>query len=434
MIRVTETSQTSLAAADFAAAAEALAPTDRLLLTAYPGDSGSRQPIHTVYVPGDRYAPGLAREWGDAALAAVEGVGGIERLVAALGIADADRTTVAERVLAKLGSEPIEDLRIDFEDGFGDRGDAAEDAAVVAAAEALADDLAAGTAPPFVGIRFKCFEADTRERGIRTLDLFLTTLVSRTGPAGLPDGLVLTLPKVTTVAQVEVMVGLLERLEGALELAQGRLGFEVQVETPQLIIGAGGTIPVAELLHRGAGRITGLHYGTYDYSASLGIAAAQQSMEHPAADFAKQVMQVAVAGTGVRLSDGSTNVVPAGDEASTIAAWQLHGRLVRRSLERAYYQGWDLHPAHLPSRFAASYAFFRDGVEQVATRLRNYVEQNTDGFLDEPATARALAGFLARGVQSGAVSSEELADRVGIGESELVALAYPRRDTPVTKE
>ncbi|MBO2988749.1 aldolase [Leucobacter tardus] len=423
-----------MGAADFAAAAEALAPTDRLLATAYPGDPGNRQPIHTVYVPGDRYAAGLAQQWGDAARSAVDGVGGIDRLVAELGIAAADRPIVAERVLAKLDAEPIEDLRIDFEDGFGDRGDAAEDAAVVAAAEALAADAAAGTAPPFVGIRFKCFEADTRERGIRTLDLFLTTLVAQTGAAGLPDGLVLTLPKVTTVAQVEVMVGLLERLESALELAPGRLGFEVQVETPQLIIGAGGTMPVAELLHRGAGRITGLHYGTYDYSASLGIAAAQQSMEHPAADFAKQVMQVAVAGTGVRLSDGSTNVIPAGDEASTIAAWQLHGRLVRRSLERAYYQGWDLHPAHLPSRFAASYAFFRDGLEQVAARLRNYVEQNTDGFLDEPATARALAGFLARGVQSGAVSAAELTDRVGISESALVALAYPRRDTHATKE
>ncbi|GAA2177824.1 hypothetical protein GCM10009847_05450 [Leucobacter tardus] len=434
MSAVAETVQTSLGAADFAAAAEALAPTDRLLATAYPGDPGNRQPIHTVYVPGDRYAAGLAQQWGDAARSAVDGVGGIDRLVAELGIAAADRPIVAERVLAKLDAEPIEDLRIDFEDGFGDRGDAAEDAAVVAAAEALAADAAAGTAPPFVGIRFKCFEADTRERGIRTLDLFLTTLVAQTGAAGLPDGLVLTLPKVTTVAQVEVMVGLLERLESALELAPGRLGFEVQVETPQLIIGAGGTMPVAELLHRGAGRITGLHYGTYDYSASLGIAAAQQSMEHPAADFAKQVMQVAVAGTGVRLSDGSTNVIPAGDEASTIAAWQLHGRLVRRSLERAYYQGWDLHPAHLPSRFAASYAFFRDGLEQVAARLRNYVEQNTDGFLDEPATARALAGFLARGVQSGAVSAAELTDRVGISESALVALAYPRRDTHATKE
>ena len=429
-----ETAQTSLGAADFAAAAEALAPTDRLLATAYPGDPGNRQPIHTVYVPGDRYAAGLAQQWGDAARSAVDGVGGIDRLVTELGIAAADRAIVAERVLAKLDAEPIEDLRIDFEDGFGDRGDAAEDAAVVAAAEALAADAAAGTAPPFVGIRFKCFEADTRERGIRTLDLFLTTLVAQTGAAGLPDGLVLTLPKVTTVAQVEVMVGLLERLESALDLAPGRLGFEVQVETPQLIIGAGGTMPVAELLHRGAGRITGLHYGTYDYSASLGIAAAQQSMEHPAADFAKHVMQVAVAGTGVRLSDGSTNVIPAGDEASTIAAWQLHGRLVRRSLERAYYQGWDLHPAHLPSRLAASYAFFRDGLEQVAARLRNYVEQNTDGFLDEPATARALAGFLARGVQSGAVSAAELTDRVGISESALVALAYPRRDTPATKE
>lgn len=425
---VTATPKTSLGAGDLAGAEEALASTDLLLETAYPGDSGERQPIHTVYVPGDRYSAGLAGEWGATALTAVEAFGGFDRLVAELGVAEADRGAIAERARAKLAAEPIEDLRIDFEDGFGDRGDAAEDAAVVAAAHALADDLAAGTAPPFVGIRFKCFEADTRDRGIRTLDLFLTTLVGRTGPEGLPVGLVLTLPKVTTVPQVEVMVRLLERLESELGLPARCLGFEVQVETPQLIVGAGGTIPVAELLHRGDGRITGLHYGTYDYSASLGVAAAQQSMEHPAADFAKQVMQVAAAGTGVRLSDGSTNVIPGGDEASTLAAWQLHARLVRRSLERAYYQGWDLHPAHLPSRFVASYAFFRDGVEQVATRLRNYVEHNTDGFLDEPATARALAGFLARGVQSGAVSGEELADRVGITEQQLVALAYPRRD------
>lgn len=424
---MTTHSQTSLDAGDLAAAARSLVATDRLLETAYPGDSGARQPIHTVYIPADRYEAGFAAGWGQAACDTVEQFGGFDRLVTELGVDAADRGSVAERVREKLESEPIEDLRIDFEDGYGDRGDEEEDAAVLAAAEALAADLDAGTAPPFVGIRFKCFEAPTRERGIRTLDLFLTALIERVGAAGLPEGLILTLPKVTTVQQVEVMVQLLERLETELGLPYGRLTFEVQVETPQLIIGAAGTFPVAEMLHRGAGRITGLHYGTYDYSASLGIAAAQQSMEHPAADFAKQVMQVAVAGTGVRVSDGSTNVVPGGDEASTLAAWQLHARLVRRSLERAYYQGWDLHPAHLPSRFVASYAFFRDGVDQVSTRLRNYVQQNTDGFLDEPATARALAGFLARGVQSGAVSRAELADTVGITEDELIALAYPRR-------
>ncbi|KAB1656750.1 aldolase [Pseudoclavibacter chungangensis] len=411
--------------ADYAHADAALAATDRLLDEQYPGDAGTRQPIHTVYVPADRYRPGLAGEWGAQARAALDAAGGVERLVADLGVAEADRAVVAERVLEKLAREPIEDLRIDVEDGFGDRGDEAEDAAVVAAADALAADHAAGTAPPFTGIRFKCFEAPTRRRGIRSLDLFVTALAAH---GALPEGLVLTLPKVTTVDQVRTMVTLLEQLEQRLGLPARRLGFEVQVETPQLIVAADGTAPVATLLHHGDRRITGLHYGTYDYSASLGVAAAYQSMEHPAADHAKAVMQVAVAGTGVRLSDGSTNVVPTGDHERVRAAWQLHGRLVRRSLERAYYQGWDLHPGHLPSRFAASYAFFRDGLGQTATRLRNYVEHNTDGFLDEPATARALAGFLVRGVQSGAVTSAELHELVGIDESALVALAHPRRE------
>ncbi|MHA3684172.1 DUF6986 family protein [Leucobacter sp. HY1908] len=443
---------TSLDAGDYATAANTLAATDRLLDTAYPGDSGSRQPIHTVYVPGDQYHAGVTAEWGEAALGAVaalaassvpnfaaettalagvhealDQLAALQTLTARLGVPERDRAVIAERTAQKLASEPIEDLRIDFEDGFGDRGDEAEDAAVVRAARELARDVVAGTAPPFVGIRFKSFEAPTRERGIRTLDLFVTTLVDALGPDSLPDGLILTLPMVTTVAQVEAMVALLETLEARLGLEHGRLTFEVQVETPQLIIAADGTVPVAQLLHRGAGRITGLHYGTYDYSASLGIAAAQQSMEHSAADFAKQVMQVATAGTGVRLSDGSTNVIPGGDVESAVAAWQLHSRLVRRSLERAYYQGWDLHPAHLPSRFIASYAFFRDGLEQVMTRLRNYVEHNTAGFLDEPATARALAGFLARGVAAGAVSSDELQSGVGITEAQLVRLAYPGR-------
>lgn len=419
----------TLAAPDLAAAAAALAETDELLATSYPGETGSRQPVHTVYVPGHKYRAGLAQQWGADAQAAVTAFGGTERLVAALEVPESERSVIAERVSAKLASEPIEDLRIDFEDGFGEQGDDAEDAAVVLAAVELAKDLAAGTAPPFVGIRFKCFEADTRERGIRTLDLFVTTLVAETHGA-LPDGLILTLPKVTTVAQVEVMVTLLERLETALALAPGRLTFEVQIETPQVIIAQDGTIPVAQLLHTGRGRITGLHYGTYDYSASVGVSAAFQSMEHPAADFAKEVMQVAVAGTGVRLSDGSTNVVPTSNDPALLeATWRLHARLVRRSLERAYYQGWDLHTAHLPSRFVATYAFFRSGVDEIATRLRNYVQQNSEGFLDEPATARPLAAFLARGLQSGAVTRAELDERVGITEAELLAIAYPTRQS-----
>ncbi|MEO7146336.1 MAG: aldolase [Terrimesophilobacter sp.] len=399
-----------------------LANTDSLLAHEYPGTSGARQPIHTVYLPGDRFTPTVAGEWGQHALATVDAHGGIGALCSTVGVVGSLADDVAARVADKLASEPIEDLRIDFEDGYGDRGDEAEDADMLRAARAVTEAVDAGSAPPFIGIRFKSFERSTRKRALRTLDLFLGTLLEA-GP--LPDGLVLTLPKVSTVAQVEAMVYACGRLEASHSLPEGRLRFEVQMETPQLILGADGRVPVAELLHRSEGRVSALHYGTYDYSAYLGIAAAYQSMEHPAADYAKQVMQVAVAGTGVTLSDGSTNILPVGDAASVDAAWKLHARLVRRSLERGYYQGWDLHPAQLPTRFIATYAFYRAGLGEACARLRNYVHQTSSGFLDEPATARALAGFAARGLACGATTSAEVVELAGIDEKALSELAYP---------
>ena len=284
-----------------------------------------------------------------------------------------------------------------------------EDADAVAVAGRLADALAAGAAPAFVGLRFKCFEAPTRRRGLRTLDLFLSTLLERTGE--LPEGLVITFPKVSTVSQVEAMVAACEAYESAAGLPAGRLGFEIQVETPPLILGADGTAPVAAAIHAGGGRVTSLHYGTYDYSASLQVSAEYQSMEHPVADYAKDVMQAAVAGTGVHLSDGSTNILPVGSDEQIQAAWRLHHRLVRRSLERAIYQGWDLHPAQLPTRFIANITFYREGFDRAATRLHAYLTKSGGGILDEPATARALARYLYRGFVCGAVTDAELIER-----------------------
>ena len=198
------------------------------------------------------------------------------------------------------------------------------------------------------------------------------------------------------------------------------------METPQLIVAADGSVPVATLLHRAKGRVTALHYGTYDYSASLQIAAAHQSMEHPAADYAKQVMQVAVAETGVRLSDGSTNVIPVGDADHVRAAWQLHARLVRRSLERGYYQGWDLHAAQLPTRYLATYAFYREGFAAAARRLDNYLHGSDATIMDEPATARALARFVVRGLECGAVTEAEVRDAAAATPAELTKLAHPK--------
>ncbi|WP_409466191.1 DUF6986 family protein [Amycolatopsis sp. GA6-003] len=373
----------------YTAADARLAEADARVAAKYPGESPGRRPVHTVYVPASQYRTRLVADWGKQAMRVFVEHGDLLNLDPA----------VAERVREKLLTEPIEDLRIDFEDGYGRPGDEAEDAAAEAAGRTLA--TTGGT--PFVGIRFKSFEAATRRRGIRTLDLFLSGLLSE---GSLPDGFVVTLPKVTAVEQVEVAAEVLGRLETAYGLPDRALRFEVQIETAQSILSTDGTVSVARIIQAADGRCSGLHYGTYDYSAGLGISAAYQSMAHPAADFAKQLMQVAAAGTGVRLSDGSTNRLPVGDDLP--GAWAEHLRLVRRSLENGFYQGWDLHPHQLPTRYAATYAFYREGAPAAAKRLQDYASKTSGGVLDEPATAEALARYLLGGYYCGALAEAEL--------------------------
>jgi hypothetical protein len=273
-----------------------------------------------------------------------------------------------------------------------------------------------------MGIRMKCLEAAVRDRGIRTLDVFLTGLLAA-GP--LPDGLVLTLPKVTYPEQVTAMVRLLEAFEQARGLEPGRLGFEIQIETSQAVLAT-----VARMIQAAEGRATGLHYGTFDYSACLGVSAAHQASDHPAADHAKAVMQVAAAGTGVRVSDGSTNVLPVGPREKVHDAWRLHYRLTRRALARAYYQGWDMHPAHLPTRYAAVFAFYREGFARAAERLSRYAHRAGGDIMDEPATAKALGGYLLRGLDCGALDLAEVTDATGLSRSDLESFATPRRGDP----
>jgi len=404
---------------------ERLADADLELASRYPGEAGTRQPVHTVYVPGDRFAADTARQWGDHALRLLE-----EHAPTAVDLASAtggDPGLVADvydRVRAKLVREPVEDLRVDFEDGYGLRPDDEEDAAACAASGALAVAAQEADGPRWLGIRFKSFEAPTRRRGLRTLEIVLAGVLDA---GSLPEGFVLTLPKVTSVAQVAAMTEVCARLEQAYGLPDGRLGFEIQIETAQSVLDAGGTAAPARMITAARGRCTGLHYGTYDYSAGLGISAAYQSLEHPAADFAKAVMQLAAAGTAVRVSDGSTNVLPTGSPDAVRAAWQLHARLVRRSLERGYYQGWDMHPGHLPTRYLATYGFFREALAPAAARLRTYLGRAEGGIMDEPATAQALAVTVLRGVHCGAIDPAEAQQATGVPPATLEALA---RRTP----
>jgi citrate lyase beta subunit len=292
-------------------------------------------------------------------------------------------------VRAKLEREPVEDFRIDFEDGYGNRPDSEEDAHAVAAAREMARGMAEGTLPPFVGIRVKPFSPELAERGLRTLDLFLTSLL-REG-RGVPSGFVVTLPKVTLAEQVAALARALAAIESRGRLPRGSLRLELMVETPQSILDGRGVAALPSLVAAAGGQCVAAHFGTYDYTAACNITAAHQTMTHPACEFAKQVMQVALAGTGVALSDGATNVMPVGphrapprgppltptqlaqNRAAVHRAWRRHFEDARSSLRHGFYQGWDLHPAQLPSRYAAVYSFFLEGHESASTRLSAFM-------------------------------------------------------------
>jgi hypothetical protein len=403
-----------------------LAPVDAARIEAFAGERPGRQPVHTCYVPVDAVVPGLAQRWGQEALAALD-----EHGLPDLGLDPAVVEQVLPRVRAKLAAEPVEDLRVDAEDGYRGGPDA-EDDDVRAAAAALADDVLTGVAPPWFGIRAKSLELGTRHRGVRSLDLFLGALaehpVPKT-PASAPQPgpessrVVVTLPKVTDVEQVSAFLPVLDALEQGYGVL---LDLELQIETPQAVIGPDGAVTAARLVHAAGERLTGLHYGTYDYSAALGIAAAHQASNHPAADFAKQAVQVAVAGTRARAVDGSTNVLPVGGQEQVHDAWRLHAGLVRRALVRGFYQGWDLHPAQLVTRYTATYAFFRAAAPAAVARLAAYLDRTDAGVLDEPATARALASVLVRGLDCGALDADEIAGGGGPDRPTLAKLSGRR--------
>ena len=462
---------------DFAPHLAALGQANRAWARLYPGDPPARQPIHTVYGGAHLYKAETTRRLGELALRQMaryapdavtlaRGVGFVPAATfdapgapdaAALraafeGDAAALRRqrpeawlafTVHERVLAKLRREAVEDFRIDFEDGYGARPDADEDATAVAAAGEVARGLAEGLLPPFIGIRIKSFGAEWQARGARTLEIFVDTLLTATG-GRLPDNFVITLPKVTIAEQPRTLVRLCERLEARHGLAAGALRIELMIETTQALLGPDGRSPLPAFLEACEGRCRGAHFGTYDFTASCNITAAYQSMDHPWCDLAKGMMTLAYAGTGIFLSDGATNVMPVGphrgealtaeqeqqNRAVVHAAWKLAHRHIRHSLEGGFYQGWDLHPGQLPVRYATCFGFFLEGFAAAAERLRNFVEKAAQATLvgdvfDDAATGQGLLNYFLRALNSGAIEPGDL-DQTGLAADEVALRSFAK--------
>jgi citrate lyase beta subunit len=414
--------QTTLSEQTLRDLAAQLRPQHERFAREYPGESGTRQPVHTVYGGSHLFKSDTTRKLGDLALKSLaQYAPNAAAFAEAVRIDPAVADIVYARVQEKLKREAVEDFRIDFEDGYGIRGDAEEDQHAAQSAQETAKGIKNGTLSPFIGIRIKSLSGELAPRALRTLDIFLTNLGGR-----LPDNFVVTLPKITAPEQVSTLVSAFEALEPKLGLARGSLKLECMVETTQSILDHDGTSMLSKLLTAAQGRMTGAHFGTYDYTASCDITAAYQAMRHPACDFAKHMMKVAYAGTSVFLSDGATTTMPVAphkgdalsdeqkrDNARAVhSAWRLHADDVRHSLANGFYQGWDLHPAQLPSRYGTIYSFFLKSLPATRDRLKNFIGKAAQATLhgdtfDDAATGQGLLNFFLRGVNCGALTEEE---------------------------
>lgn len=432
------------------------------------GPLPGRQPVHTVYGGAHLYRRDLPKKLGALALRALDehapdaitfaraiGMKGHDTLPDTVAAAhkiteafadDPDSLrdvypaawracAVYTRVRLKLAREPVEDLRVDFEDGYGVRSDGEEDDHAVNAAKEMAAAMTEGALPAFVGIRIRSLSNETAHRAMRTLDLFVSTLTSE-GPGWLPDNFVVTLPKVTMAEQVEALVSALASIEESLGLPRGAIKVELMVETPQALVSPRGELHLGRLVEAADGRCAAAHFGAYDYTAACDVASVSQSLAHPWCDHARHLMKLTLAATDVRLSDGATTTLPIGPhkardaaplsfEAQTENRRVVHGAWreaytnIQRALTQGFYQGWDLHPAQLPVRYAAVYEFFLDGFESTAERLKGFIASaaratRAGAAFDDAATGQAMLNLAVRAVECRAVPESEVVARTGV--------------------
>jgi citrate lyase beta subunit len=420
----------SLAAGDVDRITAVLDAAQARFAAVYPGEGGARQPVHTVYGGAHLFRADTVTKLGAIALRTLnEHAGDAATLGRIFEMGESLAERVHARVRTKLETEPVEDFRIDFEDGYGVRSADDEDGHAIAAARELAQAVAQGTAPAFSGIRVKPMTVELRGRAARTLDLFVTAMLDASGGV-LPPGFVVTLPKVQMPEQVAVLADLLDALEDRCKLPAGALRIELMIEQTQAIVDATGRLALPALVRAARGRCRGAHFGTYDYLASCGIAvpSGARTMDHPACDFAKHCMQAALAGTDVWLSDGATNVLPIGDRETVHAAWRLQASHVRRSLSGGFYQGWDLHPGQLVARFSVVHAFYLEALEPAAARLAGFLAKAAQatrlgGVFDDAATGQGLLNFFLRGLAGGAITEGELGE-AGVTAEELRSRSF----------
>ncbi len=344
--------------------------------------TAARVPVHVFYGGAHLFRQGLFRKMGERALGLPEAVG------------------LPVKVREKLEREPIEDFRIDFEDGFGYRSESEEEEAATRAGMEFARMSNAGELPLRIGIRPK---ADYR-RAWHTLETFLKYATG----AALPKKLIVTQPKIEKAEDAKRWREMLEKAEARFSLPGMTLRHEILVEHP------GAVRCLSDIVKACENRLDAAHFGCYDYLSAMQVPAPAQTLDHPYATLARWTMQQVMTPLGVAVSDGAYTQLPTGsDDGARQAALAGHKKQVLRALGEGLYCGWDLHPGQLLSRYTALHEYFDQHLPEMRRRYRAFLDARTQATLagtqfDDAATVEGLLVFLRRGMSCGAFTEKDI--------------------------
>ena len=386
-----------------------------------------QHPVHVLYGGAHLFSeatfPKIARLAQEAFHFAASDAKALNKLVGANWTTEF-ATDVFSRVSKKLIREPLEDYRVDFEDGYGVRSDEEEDRHAKAAAVTMVKLVKAEHTPRAMGIRIKPLSTGGLRRSLRTLSLFITQFAAEGGKSSGLKFMIITLPKVTSPEQVTTLVDIFDSYEKELHLGSGFFRVEILIESPEAFLAVDGTIPIPSFVAAARGRCQSLHFGIYDFTSSLGIGSAGQAIDHLACDFGRMWMQI-VGGLapGLGLSDGIISRLPMSPKENSSASlaaysdtWRYNYQQMMRSLSLGFYQGWDLHPAQLPVRHVANHVFVLQEFDRAAARLKMFLERasqasHSGGVFDDRASVLGLLNFFERASASGILSKAEIESR-----------------------
>lgn len=410
----------------------------------YPGDNINRQPVHTLYGGAHLFNAGTLKKMNELALNAfTQNVKNDTELSEIFGWTDDAKlyNEIYNKVFDKLKREAVEDFRIDFEDGLGIVSESEEFEIAEFTSKEYYKSLKDNISSPFFGIRVKSISEETKYRAVKTMNVFLNTFL-RLNDGFIPENFVITLPKVTSAHQVSVFTEILECFEKYFNLTEGSLKFEIMLETSQAIFDPQGNVNLLNLINTSDKRCISVHLGLYDLTSSCNISPGYQTFDHPLCDFVRNIMKLSLSGTGVNLSDGATIIIPAAihkgsslsmeqimeNKKSFISAWKINYGNVYHSLKHGFYQGWDLHPAQIPARYAAVYKFFRDGYKEVSRRLQNFIDKAAKATLtgvvfDDAATGQGMLNFLLRAYNCDAIDESDV-NKTGLTVNQIKSKSF----------